>query len=127
MLIFALEPDDGFAAALARCLDRPIAALEDRRFADGEGKLRPLVDRHPNLALDPGFLRIFERSLGASNRVVLLSQPARRIEILNADQGTSYEGLWLSSTRWIDQGVLEIPGALQPQRRSYQPTGLQFA
>lgn len=89
--------------------------------------LRPLLERHRDLALDRGFLRIFEQSLGPTNRVVLLSRPARRIEILNAQQGTGYEGLWLSSTRWIDEQMLEIPGAAQPQRRSYEPTGLRFA
>jgi len=89
--------------------------------------LRPLVERHRDLALDRGFLRIFEQSLGPSNRVVLLSRPARRVEILNAGQGTAYQGLWLSSTRWIDQGILEIPNASPPQRRSYQPIGLRFA
>lgn len=89
--------------------------------------LRPLIERHRDLALDRGFLRIFEQSLGPSNRVVLLSRPARRIEILNARQGTGYQGLWLSSTRWIDRDILEIPGAVQPQSRSYHPTGLNFA
>lgn len=89
--------------------------------------LRPLLERHRDLALDRGFLRIFEQSLGLSNRVVLLSRPARRIEILNAEQGTAYQGLWLSSTRWIDQEILEIPGAVQSQRRSYKPIGLRFA
>lgn len=89
--------------------------------------LRPLLERHRDLALDRGFLRIFEQSLGPSNRVVLLSRSARRIEILNARQGTHYQGLWLSSTRWIDQEILEIPDASPPQRRSYPPTGLRFA
>ncbi len=89
--------------------------------------LRPLLLRHPDLALDRGFLRIFEQSLGPSNRVVLLSRQARRIDILNAPQGIEYNGLWLSGTRWIDRDVLEIPRAPQPQRRSFQATGLRFA
>ena len=89
--------------------------------------LRPLLLRHADLALDRGFLRIFEQSLGASNRVVLMSRQARRIDILNAAQGIGYEGLWLSGTRWIDRDILEVPGAPQPQRRSYHATGLRFA
>ena len=89
--------------------------------------LRPLLDRHQGLALDRGFLRIFEQSLGPSNRVVLLSRQGRRIEILNSAQGTQYKGLWLSSTRWIDKNILEIPDAPKPQHRTYHPTGLQFA
>jgi predicted glutamine amidotransferase len=89
--------------------------------------LRPLLDRHQGLALDRSFLRIFEQSLGPANRVVLLSRQDRRIDILNAAQGLAYKGLWLSGTRWIDQSILEIPAAPQPQRRSYQPQGLRFA
>jgi len=89
--------------------------------------LRPLVERHPDLVLDRHFLRIFEQSLGPTNRVVLLHERSGRIDILNAAQGFPYQGLWLSGTRWIDQEVLEIPGAPQPQRRSYHATGLRFA
>ena len=89
--------------------------------------LRPLLLRHPDLALDHAFLRIFEQSLGPSNRVVLLSRQAKRIDILNAAQGIEYSGLWLSGTRWIDRDVLEIPRAPQPQRRSHHPTGIRFA
>lgn len=44
MLLFALEPDSPFAGALAEALDRPLAHHEERVFADGECKLRPLVD-----------------------------------------------------------------------------------
>ena len=43
-MLFSLEPGSAFAAALARQLDVEIAAHEERRFADGECKLRPLVD-----------------------------------------------------------------------------------
>jgi predicted glutamine amidotransferase len=89
--------------------------------------MRPLLQRYPNLALDRRFLHIFEQSLGPDNRVVLMSRQARRIDILNAAQGINYNGLWLSGTRWIDHTVLEIPGAPQPQRRSYHATGLHFA
>lgn len=89
--------------------------------------LRPLLLRQPDVALDRSFLKIFEQSLGPANRVVLLSRQGKRIDILNAEQGINYQGLWLSGTRWIDQTLLEIPGAPQPQRRSYHATGLHFA
>ncbi len=89
--------------------------------------LRPLLLRHYDLAQDRDFLRIFEQSLGPENRIVLLSRQARRIDILNAAQGINFNGLWLSGTRWIDHSILEIPGAPQPQRRSYHATGLRFA
>ena len=45
MLIFALDTADrGFAEALAADLDVTLAPHEERRFEDGERKLRPLVD-----------------------------------------------------------------------------------
>lgn len=44
MILFSLEPDSAFAVALASELGVPIAAHEERRFADEECKLRPLVD-----------------------------------------------------------------------------------
>jgi ribose-phosphate pyrophosphokinase len=44
MLLFSLDPEGGFATALAAELDEPLSAHEDRRFEDGEHKLRPLVD-----------------------------------------------------------------------------------
>ncbi|HUN93423.1 MAG TPA: ribose-phosphate diphosphokinase [Burkholderiaceae bacterium] len=44
MQIYGLDPEPEFARALAARLDREPSPLEARRFADGEGKLRPLVD-----------------------------------------------------------------------------------
>ncbi|MBK6862546.1 MAG: ribose-phosphate pyrophosphokinase [Ideonella sp.] len=44
MLLFCLDSDCGFALALAAALDETLARHEDRRFEDGEHKLRPLVD-----------------------------------------------------------------------------------
>lgn len=45
MLIFALDTADcGFTNALAADLDATLAPYEERRFEDGERKLRPLVD-----------------------------------------------------------------------------------
>ncbi len=44
MLLFGLDPDPRFAQALAADLDQPLAPHEERRFEDGECKLRPLVD-----------------------------------------------------------------------------------
>jgi ribose-phosphate pyrophosphokinase len=43
-MLFSLEPGSAFAAALASELGVEIAAHEERRFADEECKLRPLVD-----------------------------------------------------------------------------------
>jgi ribose-phosphate pyrophosphokinase len=44
VLIFSLDPESKFAAALAAELDEALAHHEDRTFEDGEHKLRPLVD-----------------------------------------------------------------------------------
>lgn len=44
MLLFSLDPECKFAPALAAELDESLAPHEDRRFEDGEHKLRPKVD-----------------------------------------------------------------------------------
>jgi ribose-phosphate pyrophosphokinase len=44
MMLFSLDSECGLAAALANDLDEPLSKHEDRRFDDGEHKLRPLVD-----------------------------------------------------------------------------------
>ena len=44
MLLFALDPDHTFAQGLAGSLGVTVAPHEDRRFEDGEHKLRPLQD-----------------------------------------------------------------------------------
>lgn len=44
MLLFCLDPECSLAPALAAALDETLARHEDRRFEDGEHKLRPLVD-----------------------------------------------------------------------------------
>lgn len=44
MLLFLLEPEDAFSKELAAGLGVTAAPFEERRFDDGERKLRPLVD-----------------------------------------------------------------------------------
>jgi ribose-phosphate pyrophosphokinase len=44
MLLYSLDPGCALAAALAAQLDQSIARHEERRFEDGECKLRPLSD-----------------------------------------------------------------------------------
>lgn len=44
MLMFSLEPQAAWAAEVAAALGQPLAPHEERRFTDGECKLRPLVD-----------------------------------------------------------------------------------
>jgi ribose-phosphate pyrophosphokinase len=45
-VLISLEADSRIATALAAALEEPLAGLEERRFEDGEFKLRPLVDPH---------------------------------------------------------------------------------
>lgn len=42
-LLFALEPSRGLGEKVAACLDLPLSPLEERDFADGEHRSRPLV------------------------------------------------------------------------------------
>jgi len=44
MLLYSLDPECALAAALSVQLDQPLAKHEERRFEDGECKLRPLSD-----------------------------------------------------------------------------------
>ena len=44
MQLYALDPEDPIGPAIAAALEEPLAALEERRFEDGERKLRPLHD-----------------------------------------------------------------------------------
>lgn len=43
-LIFGLDDPHGLAAAIAACVEGEVGAIELRDFADGEFKIRPLVD-----------------------------------------------------------------------------------
>jgi ribose-phosphate pyrophosphokinase len=44
LTLFALEPSHEFGSRVARALETPLAAHEDRAFEDGEHKIRPLVN-----------------------------------------------------------------------------------
>ncbi|MBV5335575.1 ribose-phosphate pyrophosphokinase-like domain-containing protein, partial [bacterium] len=44
MQLFSLDPEPSFSNALAAHLGVPLSPLENRRFEDGEHKIRPLVD-----------------------------------------------------------------------------------
>jgi ribose-phosphate pyrophosphokinase len=44
MQLYALDPGDPIGPAIAAALEEPLAAFEERRFEDGERKLRPLHD-----------------------------------------------------------------------------------
>lgn len=88
--------------------------------------LRPLAQRHTGLFSDHAFLRVLELGLRPENKVVLLDQRRKRIEILNREHGAECEGLWLSSTRWIDRTRFPLARPPQPQERQFVAAGLGF-
>lgn len=88
--------------------------------------LRPLAQRRSGVLFDPAFLQLVQMALRPENKVVLLDAAHRRIEILNREHGAELDGLWLSSTRWIDHRRLPLLHAPQPQERTYAATEVQF-
>jgi hypothetical protein len=88
--------------------------------------LRPLAQRHRPLFADNAFQALLEVGLRPENKVALLDQHSRRITLLNRAHGAEIEGLWLSSTRWIDRRLLPLANAPQPQERSFAAHELHF-
>ena len=88
--------------------------------------LRPLVANWPDLPGHPSFITLVEASLTPENKMALLDTRSGRLIFFNHSHGAEFEGLWLSSTRWIDRRVLPLAHAPQPQQKSYAAGGLQF-
>ena len=88
--------------------------------------LRPLARRREGVLLDNAFHRLLEIALRPENKLALLDYPARRIVLINQQHGAQLDGLWLSSTRWIDRRLLPLATTPQPQERSYAPADVRF-
>ena len=88
--------------------------------------LRPLAQRRDGVLLDNAFHRMLEVCLRPENKLALLSQRARRIVLINQAHGAELDGLWLSSTRWIDRRLLPLTAAPQSQERSFAADKLQY-
>ena len=88
--------------------------------------LRPLAQRHPHLFLDSAFHALLEVGMRAENKLALLHHPSRRIVLINRSFGAELDGLWLSSTRWIDQRLLPLTVTPQLQERSFDAAELGF-
>lgn len=58
--------------------------------------LRPLLDKHPDVAFNPKFIDMLGKYIG-SNRFALMDYTGR-VAIVNRQQGVTYEGSWLSNT-----------------------------
>lgn len=89
--------------------------------------LRPLAATWPDLFSDPAFGHLLELGMQPENKLALLDTERRAFILINRQYGAELEGLWLSSTRWIDRRLFPLAGAPQPQERSYDPAALKFA
>ena len=91
-----------------------------------EAQARALDVRRQGLLLDNGFHKLLELALRPENKLALLDYPTRRIVLINQSHGAELDGLWLSSTRWIDRKLLPLVTPPQPQERNYEPTEVRF-
>jgi len=106
-------------------LDTRVAGMSDSWHFVSE-ILRPLAQRRTGILLDNAFHRLLEIALRPENKLALLDYPARRIILINQAYGAELDGLWLSSTRWIDRRLLPLATTPQPQERSYEPSEVRF-
>lgn len=106
-------------------LDTRVAGMSDSWHFVSE-ILRPLAQRRQGVLLDNAFHRLLEIALKPENKLALLDYPERRIILINQAHGAELDGLWLSSTRWIDQRLLPLATTPQPQERSYEPSEVRF-
>lgn len=101
-----------------------VGASDTRSFS--ELVLRPLSRRYPGLLVDREFLRLLELSMTPQNKAVLYDFRRRRFDLLNRAQGAEFEGLWLSSIKWIDSALLPLSGGQGAQQRSYRAQEVRF-
>jgi hypothetical protein len=88
--------------------------------------LQPLAQKWPDALSHPSFVALVEAGLTSENKVVLLDTGARSMVFFNRHHGVEFEGLWLSSTRWIDRRRLALTNAPQPQQKTYGAGDLEF-
>jgi hypothetical protein len=88
--------------------------------------LRPLAVNWPEALRHGSFVALVEAGLTPENKVVLLDAQARQLVFFNRHHGAEFEGLWLSSTRWIDRRRLALSHAPQPQQKTYTAGDLDF-
>ena len=106
-------------------VETPVAGMSDTwHFVNDV--LRPLAQRRQGLLLDNAFHKLLELALRPENKLALLDHPTRRIVLINQAHGAELDGLWLSSTRWIDRKLLPLVTPPQPQERNYAPTEVRF-
>jgi hypothetical protein len=91
-----------------------------------ESALRPLFAAWPELPIQAAFVALVEAGLGPENKLVLFDTEWRRFHFFNYRHGAEFEGLWLSSTRWVDRRRLPLAHAPQAQASSYAVKELEF-
>jgi hypothetical protein len=106
-------------------LPTDVPGHSDSRYL-AERILRPLAQRHFGLLGDPDFLRLFEMSLTSANKLVLYDHPHRRFNILNRAHGVEFEGLWLSSVKWVDRALLPLTPVAEAQERTWSAADVGF-
>lgn len=97
----------------------PVSGWSDTRHFVND-VLRPLARTYPHLIADPAFQRLLVIGLRCENKLALLDTRSRQFFLINREHGAQFEGLWLSSTRWINRNRLSLAHAPQPQERSYR-------
>lgn len=70
--------------------------------------LEPLLSQRRRLIYDRAFRRILTQWLGPKNRLVMLDEQDRRVEVLTPEHGIQWQGLWLSNSRWLDREAFGI-------------------
>lgn len=88
--------------------------------------LRPLARRYSALPTEPAFLRLLALVLKPENKLALLQERTRKILLVNREHGAELDGLWLSSTRWIDRARLPLVKPPQPQMRAPAAEALRY-
>lgn len=88
--------------------------------------LRPLAVNWPDMLSHPSFLTLVEAGLTSDNKIAVMDAQARRWIFFNHRHGVEFEGLWLSSTKWIDQRRLPLSPAPQAQQKTYTAGDLHF-
>lgn len=81
--------------------------------------LAPLLSQRRRLIHDRAFRRILTQWLGPKNRLVVLDEQERRVEVLTPELGVQWQGLWLSNSRWLDRsqfGIADDSGGEQVLR-----------
>lgn len=76
--------------------------------------LRPIARRWPGLVGSKPFARLLDTVLAPDNRMVLFDTRSKQIHVANRRAGFEYQGLWVSSARWLDSRLFQVPGNAHP-------------